>query len=226
MGSAMSGTPGKEMRFLGYSVTLDGENRPLLLLDCTIEPGACLAIMGASGRGKSTILSLIAGFKPVWARAEGAIHIGAARIDHLPPEERRLGLMLQDDLLFPHLTVGGNLLFGLGPRIAGRAARRAVVEEALASAGLGGFFDRKPEALSGGQRSRVSLLRSLLAEPRALLLDEPFSKLDIATRGRIRDFVFDEARRRGLPVLLVTHDIRDAEAAEASIITLPEASES
>jgi putative thiamine transport system ATP-binding protein len=202
------------------SLTLVGETAPFIQLDRSIAPGECLAIMGGSGRGKSTLLLSIAGFAPAWAQASGTIEMAGIRLDTLRPEQRRLGLMLQDDLLFPHLNVGDNLLFGLVPTVRGHKERRRQVETAMAEAGLGGLFDRAPDSLSGGQRSRASLLRTLLSEPRALLLDEPFSKLDDTTRGAIRSLVFDAARARGLPVLLVTHDIRDAEAANAEIVTL------
>ena len=134
----------------------------------------------------------------------------------LPTHARRIGLMFQDDLLFPHLSVGGNLAFALPPRVNDRAR---VVAAALEEAGLSGFDHRDPATLSGGQRARVALLRTLLAEPKALLLDEPFSRLDAGLRGQIRSFVFDQARARGLPVILVTHDIEDARAAGGRVLT-------
>jgi len=104
--------------------------------------------------------------------------------------------------------------------VRGRKARRAAVEAALEQAGLGGFHDRDPATLSGGQRARAALMRALLARPLALLLDEPFSALDSQLRGEIRGFVFDHIRERGIPALLVTHDLRDARAAGGAVITL------
>jgi putative thiamine transport system ATP-binding protein len=134
----------------------------------------------------------------------------------LPPERRRLGLLFQDDLLFPHLTVGGNLAFAMPPDVRPRAERERRIAAALAEAGLEGFALRDPATLSGGQRARVALLRTLLAEPRALLLDEPFGKLDADLRDAFRRFVFEHARERGLPMVLVTHDSVDADAALAA----------
>jgi putative thiamine transport system ATP-binding protein len=141
-------------------------------------------------------------------------------VAELAPEGRRVGLMFQDDLLFPHLSVGGNLAFGLDRSLRGRAARRACVAQALVEAGLAGFADRDPATLSGGQRQRVALMRSLLSRPQALLLDEPFGKLDAELRANMRRFVFDHAARAGLPVVLVTHDPADVEAAGGQTLKL------
>jgi putative thiamine transport system ATP-binding protein len=190
-------------------------------LELSILPGTVTTLMGPSGSGKSTLLAFCAGFLDRSAfAASGAVCIGEDRIDGLPAERRRLGLLFQDALLFPHLSVGGNLLFGL-PRSAARSRfeRRQIIEDALAQAGLAGYADRDPDTLSSGQRARVALLRTLLAEPRALLLDEPFSKLDAALRAEIRTFLFEHVRARSLPTLLVTHDAADAEAAGGALVT-------
>ena len=123
-------------------------------------------------------------------------------------------------MLFPHLSVGDNLAFALPRAVRPRGARRARVAAALREADLEGFAERDPATLSGGQRARVALMRTLLAEPRALLLDEPFSKLDLDLRERVRRFVFDHARDLALPTLLVAHDPADAEAAGGRVVRL------
>jgi putative thiamine transport system ATP-binding protein len=146
--------------------------------------------------------------------------VGDVELTPLPPEARRVGILFQDDLLFPHLSVAGNLAFALPASVRPMAQRRARIEQALADAGLAGFGDRDPATLSGGQRARVALLRTLLAQPRALLLDEPFSKLDAQLRDEVRRFVFEHARDSALPTVLVTHDEADAVAAGGAVIRL------
>ena len=189
-------------------------------LTLVIEPGECVTVMGPSGCGKSTLLAYIAGTIEPAFHASGGVAIGARDITRLPPEARRVGIQFQDDLLFPHLSVGGNLAFALPAGVRERGARRQRVEAALAEADLAGFADRDPATLSGGQRARVALMRTLLSEPQALLLDEPFNKLDAQLRNEFRRFVFAHAVQRGLPTLLVTHDANDAQAAGGRVIGL------
>lgn len=190
-------------------------------LDLVIPPGDVATVMGPSGSGKSSLLAYVAGFLDTRAfKAQGAILIDGVDVTHEKPERRRIGLLFQDDLLFPHLSVAGNLLFGVPADIANRAERQALAEAALADAGLAGFGARDPATLSGGQRARVALMRVLLSRPRALLLDEPFSKLDAELRGSFRAMVFEQARLRGLPVLMVTHDPDDAKAAGGVVVRL------
>jgi putative thiamine transport system ATP-binding protein len=201
----------------GVTIWLDGEQ--LVSLDAAIRPGETLAVMGPSGVGKSTLLAFVAGFLGPDFRAVGQILVNGRDVTALPAERRGIGLLFQDALLFPHLSVGGNLLIGLHPNVKG-AARRLAVQEALAEIGLEGFAERDPATLSGGQAARVALMRTLLARPEALILDEPFSRLDVSLRQQVRELVFDEGRKHGLPILLVTHDPADAEAAGGRVIEL------
>jgi putative thiamine transport system ATP-binding protein len=189
-------------------------------LSIDVAPGQVATVMGASGSGKSTLLAWIGGFLQAPFVATGEVSIGTRRMNDEPPHARRAGILFQDDLLFPHLSVAGNLLFGVPASVGTRAARRRAVDEALSSADLSGFGERDPATLSGGQRARVALLRTLLAEPRLLLLDEPFAKLDAALREDFRRFVFEHAQRLRLPTLMVTHDAADADAAGGPVVVL------
>ena len=192
---------------------------PLVALDRHIAPGEVLTVMGPSGIGKSTLLSVVTGTLPPAFRFTGRVRLDGQDITAAPPHRRRVGILFQDDLLFPHLSVGANLAFGLAPG-GSRAARAARIAQALADVDLEGFADRDPATLSGGQKARVALMRMLLAEPCALLLDEAFGRLDTALRAQVRDLVFARARDRALPVLMVTHDAEDAAAAGGEVVTL------
>ncbi|MCB1333951.1 MAG: ATP-binding cassette domain-containing protein [Roseivivax sp.] len=191
-----------------------------LAIDAHVAPGAVLTVMGPSGAGKSTLLAAITGTLARGFAQTGRVVLDGRDLTGLPPEARHIGILFQDELLFPHLSVGGNLAFGLPASVRGRAARRARVGAALQEIGLAGFEDRDPATLSGGQRARVALMRMLLSDPCALLLDEAFSKLDTGLRAQMREMVFGFARDRGLPVVMVTHDPGDAEAAGGAMITL------
>ncbi|MCE8041517.1 ATP-binding cassette domain-containing protein [Halomonas daqingensis] len=189
----------------------------LLELDAEIGPGEVFTVMGPSGSGKSTLLGYLAGFLAPAFQASGQVLLDGHDIASLPAERRGIGLLFQDPLLFPHLSVAGNLRFGMPRAMPDKAAR---VETALAQVGLAGFGPRDPATLSGGQKARVALMRLLLSEPRAVLLDEPFSKLDRQLRHDMRRLVFDRLREAGLPSLLVTHDREDAEDAGGRVIEL------
>lgn len=245
-GGAAAGTAGPGAGLVVRGLTLSLQGRHLLgPLDLDLAPGEVGVLMGPSGCGKSSLLLGLAGLLAPPLRLTGRAWIDGDDLARLAPEQRRLGLMFQDDLLLPHLTVRDNLLLALpadavesadaaarlvasddvptagrpvwqrtlsalrsgAPR---RAARLAQVDAALADAGLAGLGERWPQQLSGGQRQRVALGRALLAQPRALLLDEPFSRLDAPLRAAMRAQVWRTLRERGLPALLVTHDPADA----------------
>ncbi|MEM7488507.1 MAG: ATP-binding cassette domain-containing protein [Pseudomonadota bacterium] len=208
-------TPGLALRDL----TLRQGTTPLLSVDTLVAPGAVQTLMGPSGSGKSTLLAHIMGLLPRGFSATGQVLLDGRDLAPLAPEARGIGILYQDPLLFPHLDVAANLAFGL-PRGGRRAERRAQVETALDQIGLAGYGPRDPGTLSGGQAARVALMRVLLSKPCALLLDEPFSKLDAGLRDQMRNLVFGRAREVGIPVLMVTHDEADAAAAAGPVIRI------
>jgi putative thiamine transport system ATP-binding protein len=202
-------------------ITPRGRSAPLFdPLTLTIPAGEIVTVMGASGIGKSTLIDHIGGHLSAGFEATGKVILCGRDLAGVAAEARHIGILFQDAVMFPHLSVGDNLAFGLARHINGRAARQAAIREALSQAGLQGFEHRDPAELSGGQRARAALMRTLLAEPRALLLDEPFSKLDPELRADLRAFVFAHIRARALPVMMVTHDASDAEAAGGPVVRL------
>jgi putative thiamine transport system ATP-binding protein len=204
-------------------LTIDGlilcrQQQGLLSLSATINGGEILTIMGPSGSGKSTLLNWLTGMLPPGFSAEGQLHLNGQNITMTASHLRHIGLLYQDPLLFPHLSVAGNIGFAMPP--SPKAQRQAAISEALIQVGLGGLEQRSPQSLSGGQQARVALLRVLLSQPKAILLDEPFSKLDSQLRQEIRQLVFDQIRQHRLPAIMVTHDQTDADAAQGKIISL------
>lgn len=200
-------------------VVISKSGKPMVSLSRNIASGEVLTIMGPSGVGKSTLLAFVTGTLAPEFMVSGTVLLDGTDITDAPPYQRRVGILFQDDLLFPHMSVGQNLLFGL--RGGGKAAqRKGMVDDALEEVGLEGYADRDPATLSGGQKARVALMRMLLSEPCALLLDEPFSRLDAALRAQVRDLVFSRAKARALPVLMVTHDAEDAAAAGGETVIL------
>jgi putative thiamine transport system ATP-binding protein len=188
-------------------------------LSAQVQAGEVLVVMGDSGSGKSSLLAVLSGTLPAGLVASGQVRLDGRELSGLPTAQRRVGLLFQDDLLFPHMNVLDNLLFAVPA--GDRAQRVAQAEAALAQADLAGFGPRFPNTLSGGQRARVSVLRALLAQPAALLLDEPFSRLDAALRERFRAFVFDRLRAQGVPAVLVTHDRQDVPPGARLLHLLP-----
>ena len=176
-------------------------------LDLEVAKGEFVALLGPSGCGKTTTLRMIAGLeKTDQGEIEIAGEIVVSGKRFLPTERRRVGLVFQEYALFPHLTVGQNIAYG----ISRRARRSESVDAHLSMVGLGGLSERYPRELSGGQQQRVALARALAPQPDLLLLDEPFSNLDPALRGQIRADVRQILRRSGTTSILVTHDQEEA----------------
>jgi putative thiamine transport system ATP-binding protein len=199
----------------------------LIELTADVPAGSVFTVMGPSGSGKSTLLSYVGGFLDPVFDAKGAVSVDGVDLLSLAPEARRAGILFQDPLLFPHMSVGANVAFAIPADVSDRRQRRKIAAEILADMDLTGFADRDPATLSGGQKARVALARVLVSRPRLLLLDEPFSKLDMELRAQMRTLVFERARTAGLPVILVTHDEADAEAAGGPVhrIGMKEASD-
>lgn len=172
-----------------------------------IFAGEFFALLGPSGCGKTTLLRLLAGFE---TPEEGRILLDGVDIGPVPPYRRPINMMFQSYALFPHLSVEGNVAFGLKQERLSRTEIAARVEEMLALVRLEGFAKRKPHQLSGGQRQRVALARSLVKRPRLLLLDEPLAALDKKLRGETQFELMQLQQRLGLTFLIVTHDQQEA----------------
>ena len=174
-----------------------------------VREGEVLTLLGPSGCGKTTTLRLIAGFE---VPDDGVIRIGgriaAGPSNWIPPEKRGVGMVFQDYALFPHLTVGRNVMFGLDATP--RRERKKRAREVLEILDLGPYFNRYPHELSGGQQQRVALARAIAPEPLLVLMDEPFSNLDAHLRDQVRDEVVEILRRAGVTCIFVSHDQRDA----------------
>jgi ABC-type Fe3+/spermidine/putrescine transport system ATPase subunit len=181
----------------------------LAVNDLSLEAGQgeFVTLLGPSGCGKTTTLRAVAGFV---APAAGSIGVEGRDIGALPPHRRNIGMVFQSYALFPHLTVGENVAFGLRMRHVARAERDRRSAEALAMVGLGALADRYPAQLSGGQQQRVALARALVIEPQILLLDEPLSNLDANLRAELRSEIRALQSRLGITTLLVTHDQQEA----------------
>lgn len=188
-------------------------------IDLSVNKGQIILIDAPSGAGKSSFLRWIAGLKTKNMINKGQIWLNDKRLDLLPAEHRHIGFLFQSALLFPHLTVAENLGFGI-PQKYNKTERSDRISDALSRVGMTGMEKRDPNTLSGGQQARIALLRTLLAEPEALLMDEPFSSLDHDMRDQIIDLVKGEVERLNLPVLMVSHDPRDHSLTTDPIVTL------
>ncbi|MGF1526193.1 MAG: ABC transporter ATP-binding protein [Candidatus Competibacterales bacterium] len=186
----------------GATVALDG-------IDLTIPAGAYAVLLGPSGSGKTTLLSVLGGFVE---SHQGRVWIGEGEVTDLPPRARPTATVFQDYALFPHLSVGGNVGFGLAASGVPRRARLRRVQEALELVGLAGLAKRRIHQLSGGQRQRVALARALVVAPDVLLLDEPLGALDLHLRRQMQDELKGLQRRLGTTFVHVTHDQDEAMA--------------
>lgn len=191
-------------------------------LDLRVDSGESLAVLGASGSGKTTVLRMIAGLHQISA---GRIVVDGRRVDALPAQRRGIGLVPQQGALFPHLTVARNVGFGLESanpvaRWRGRDQRATRVREVLEMVGLADRADDRPSQLSGGQQQRVALARALAPGAGLILLDEPFSALDAALRGRVRAEVAALLAESGATSVLVTHDRSEALASADRVAVL------
>ena len=176
-------------------------------LDLTIRPGELFFLLGPSGCGKTTLLRSLAGF---YIPEQGQIFFGDEDVTRLEPHKRNTGMMFQSYALWPHMTVAGNVAFGLEERKVPEAERRQRVAEALASVRMEQYADRKPNQLSGGQQQRVALARALVIRPRCLLLDEPLSNLDAKLRLEMRTEIRRVCKEFKLTTVYVTHDQKEA----------------
>ena len=177
-------------------------------LNLKIKNGDILCIFGKSGVGKSSLINVIAGINEDNLLFEGKIILNGKILNDIPTEKRKVGLLLQDGTLFPHLTVEQNIYFGMNKKLKSKE-KLNLINQNLKKANMEGFQDRYPHTLSGGQKARIACLRAILSEPEVLLLDEPFSSLDPEYRNTFRNFVISKVKESNIPCLLVTHDESD-----------------
>ncbi len=184
-----------------------GNNEVLKDVNLRIEPGEFFALLGPSGSGKSTLLRLIAGFN---RHQRGELLVGGQDISSVPPHARNIGMVFQNYALWPHMTVFDNVAFGLVERRESRDTIKRKVGEVLELVGLQAYAQRRPGQLSGGQQQRVALARTVVIEPKLLLLDEPLSNLDKQLRVQMREELKNLQRKLGLTTIFVTHDQEEA----------------
>ena len=194
-----------------------GETEVLKGINLTITPGEFFSFLGPSGSGKSTLLRAIAGFGPT---PTGRILIGGEDVAKLPPWDRNVGMVFQSYALWPHMSVAKNVAFGLEERRVPRAQIDKRVIEALDLVDLADYAQRRPSQLSGGQQQRVALARTIIIEPRVLLLDEPLSNLDANLRVQMRRDILALQRKLNLTTIFVTHDQEEANTTSTRMAVL------
>jgi putative spermidine/putrescine transport system ATP-binding protein len=209
---------GNQIEFRGIEKSF-GNTQVLRNLNLTVEAGEFVALLGPSGCGKTTALRILGGFEQP---TEGDVLVNGKSLLGLPPHKRDIGMVFQAYSLFPNLTVGKNVDFGLSLRRVPRDERRARVRELLALVRLSGFEDRYPSQLSGGQQQRVALARALAIQPGILLLDEPLSALDAQVRAGLREEIAELHRNTGVTVVFVTHDQEEAMAMADRVAVMSE----
>ena len=181
-----------------------------------VSPGDTLCIVGPNGAGKSTLLGAVAGT----VEAEGSVTVDGRELLGMPLEERRVGYVFQEYLLFPHLSVLENVAFGPRSQGVARATAREAAAEWLERLGIGDLADRRPVQLSGGQAQRVALARALAGEPEVLLLDEPLAALDVEVRDEVRSELATHLAEWGGIAIVVTHDLADATVMASHVLVL------
>jgi len=207
--AGMLSLSGISKSFNGYTAVRDA--------NLTINAGELVCFLGPSGCGKTTLLRLIAGLE---TPDSGRITLGGQDITHVPPQSRNFGMVFQSYSLFPHLTVGKNVAYGLRCRKWSRVDTRSRVQEMLELVQLAEHVDKLPHQLSGGQQQRVAIARALAGRPHVLLLDEPFSALDAKVRAQLRGDMRDLQSRLGITTILVTHDQEEAMTVADRIVVM------
>lgn len=204
------------LELVDIAVQFDGA--PFLRgVNLSVGRGEIVTLVGPSGSGKTTLLRVISGLE---APSAGQVRIDGRDVTNLPPHRRQVGMVFQDNQLFPHLTVAGNVGYALRVGRADGAVREQMVRDMLHLVGLDGFEDRRVDRLSGGEAKRVAVARSLAASPAVLLLDEPLTGLDAALHDRMLTDLAALLRTRGTTVVHVTHDIAEARAFDSRIVDI------
>lgn len=193
---------------------------PSITVDFSLEcqKGTMTCLLGPSGCGKSTVLNIIAGLDQ--AEQGLIIKLDGQHIESLPPVKRNIGMVFQSGALFNHLTVGDNVAYGLISQGIKKKEARTRAAEYLKHFDLEGFENRMPQNLSGGEKQRVALARTLITEPKLVLLDEPFSALDTDLRHRMAAWLRDQQKKLGFTAIMVTHDQQEAQTVSDNIVSL------